>query len=207
MCLSWGWRGWVGSRRQAPISQPGASLLLRRAAAACAVSHQQPLRASGFGPAFTTAFPGCSCLHSQYADVFARSWLLNTPSVFKGKIYAENTQVIQRARSSLSIFFFLLIIHLVIVETMKLFSSFRHETWPQIPPLAIRRPGLSGVSMKHSSWLQTARSLKSLSKVTREQAEHAFLRSLQERMCLCWKNTLNTLKMPAALTLHLLQGG
>lgn len=130
-----------------------------------------------------------------------------TPPLFSRiKIYAENTQVIQRARSSLSIFF-LLIIHLAFVETSKLFSSFRHETWPQIPRLAVRRPGLSGVCVKNSSWLQTVRSSKSLSKVTQEQAEHAFLRTLQETMCLCWKNTLNTLKLPAALTPHLPRGG
>lgn len=29
----------------------------------------------------------------------------------------------------------------------------------------------------------------------------------KKKKCLCWKNTLNILQVPAALTMHLVQGG
>lgn len=67
--------------------------------------------------------------------------------------------------------------------------------------------GPPGVSMRRSSWLQTLPSAKPLSKAAWEQAERACLRNLQgKKMCLCWKNTPNILTVPAALTLHLVQG-
>lgn len=66
---------------------------------------------------------------------------------------------------------------------------------------------LLGLSRRNSSRPQTVLSWKSLSNVTWEQAEHALLRNLQKRMCLCRKNTFNILKMPAASTTHLVQGG
>lgn len=84
MSLSSGWRGWgvPGPRPPAARSQP--ALPQGCCGPVLTVSHRQPLQVRGFGSAFTGAFPGCCRLHSQYVYA-ARSWLPNTPSVFKDK--------------------------------------------------------------------------------------------------------------------------
>lgn len=135
--------GRVGSLHQAP-QQPGASLHFLRAAT-CAVSHGQPLRASGFGPSSPDLFPraaastinmhalsGAPCWASQIKGFSPLQRNLTPASVFKDK-----NLCIKRPSDSEGtvwlIYFFLHIICLAFVETMKLFSFFRHETWPGKP--------------------------------------------------------------------------
>lgn len=82
--------------------------------------------------------------------------------------------------------FFLHIISLAFLETMKLFSFFRHETWPQRPCLAIRRPRLPW-GLREELILAPDLSSRHFSRPTWERAG---LRNLQERMYLGWKKTL-----------------
>lgn len=58
-CLSQGPGDGVGGLLAPGPQQPGASLLFLRAST-CAVSHGQPLRASGFGPSSQDLFPGAA---------------------------------------------------------------------------------------------------------------------------------------------------
>lgn len=111
-------------------------------------------------------------------------------SVFKDKNLCIKCLNDSEGRGEL-IYFFLHIISLAFLETRKLFSFFRHETWPRRPCLAIRRPGLPReLHGTNSSWLQTVLSSRHFSHTTQEQAERAFLGNLHKRVCLCWRNTL-----------------
>lgn len=131
----------------------GASLLSLRAVAAGHTGHRGHTglgsSCGARGLVFPASVPQRYHLLSQYAHRRqARSDGFSPPrqnliplSVFKDKNLCIKRRNDSEGMGEL-ISFFLHIISLAFLETIKLFSFFRHETWPQRPCLAIRRPGL-----------------------------------------------------------------